>query len=45
MHREHWIAPSVADLGCKIYEERIREEVELEHDGKASSWTAPPAAT
>ena len=35
MYRGHWTAQGVAALGRRIYEERIREEVEPENDGKA----------
>lgn len=35
MYRGLWTARGVAALGRAIYEERIREEVEPEHDGKS----------
>lgn len=35
MDRGRWTAQGVAALGRAIYEERIREEVEPEHDGKS----------
>lgn len=35
MYRGHWTAQGVAALGRRIYEERIRKEVEPGHNGKA----------